>query len=189
VDDAYAALRWLASSADELGVDPARIAIGGASAGGGIAAGTALLARDRGEVPLCFQYLVYPMLDDRACTASNEAVTFPKVWNRDANRHGWRAYLGDRAGTDDVPLYAAPARATVDDLGGLPPTYIDVGELDPFRDEDITYAMQLLAAGVPCELHVTPGAFHASEGTVPDAPSSARIRSYRKDVLRRVLGS
>jgi acetyl esterase/lipase len=189
VDDSYAALRWLATRTAELGIDPSRIAIGGASAGGGIAAGTALLARDRGEVALCFQYLIYPMIDDRAITSSNGEITFTKVWNRDANRLGWTAYLGDRTDGRDVALYAAPARATVEDLRGLPSTYIDVGELDPFRDEDIAYATLLLQAGVPCELHVTPGAFHGSEAMVIGAASSKRIRSYRKDALRRALGS
>jgi acetyl esterase/lipase len=189
VDDAYTALRWLATRTDELRIEPSRIAIGGASAGGGIAAGTALLARDRGEVPLCFQYLIYPMIDDRACTQSNDEIAFAKVWNRDANRLGWAAYLGDRAGGRDVALYAAPARATVDDVRGLPSTYIDVGELDPFRDEDIAYATVLMQAGVPCELHVTPGAFHGSEAMALGAASSRRIRSYRKDALRRALGA
>lgn len=187
VDDCTAALRWLHARADELGVDPARVAIGGASAGGGIAAGTALRARDEG-VPLCFQLLIYPMIDDRGMTPSNQEVDDQRVWNRDANRHGWAAYLGDRAGAADVPLYAAPARATVDDLRGLPPAYIDVGELDPFRDEDISYASRLLQAGVPCELHVTPGAYHASESQVLGAASSKRIRGYRRDVMQRVLG-
>jgi acetyl esterase/lipase len=145
------------------------------------------LARDRGEVPLAFQYLVYPMIDDRDATASTHEITTTRAWNRRSNQIGWRSYLGDRVGSDDVPLYAAPARASVDDLRGLPPTYIDVGELDPFRDEDIAYASRLLAAGVPCELHVTPGAFHGSEMAVPDAPSSRRIRAYRRDALSRVL--
>jgi acetyl esterase/lipase len=188
VGDTYTALLWLAGRASALGVEPSRIAIGGASAGGGIAAGTALLARDRGEVPLSFQYLIYPMIDDRACTASNAEITLAQVWNRDANRHGWAAYLGDDAGGPDVPLYAAPARATVADLRGLPPAYIDVGELDPFRDEDIAYATLLMHAGVPCELHVTPGAFHGSEGMAVGAASSKRIRSYRKVALQRALG-
>ena len=169
IDDCYAGLQWLAGHVDDLGIDPRRIAIGGASAGGGLAAGTALLARDRGDVSLCFQYLVYPMIDDRDETPSTHEITFPKVWNRVSNQHGWAAYLGDRAGGADVPIYAAPARAEVDDLRGLPPAYIDVGELDPFRDEDIAYATRLLAAGVPCELHVTPGAFHGSEMSVPNA--------------------
>ena len=105
-----------------------------------------------------------------------------------SNRYGWAAYLGDRVGTEDVPIYAAPARASVEQLRGLPPTYIDVGELDPFRDEDIAYTTRLLQAGVPCELHVTPGVFHASEGQALDAASSRRIRGYRNEILRRILG-
>ena len=188
IDDCYAALRWLAGAADDLGIDRDRLVIGGASAGGGLAAGTALLARDRGEVALSHQMLIFPMIDDRAVTTSSQEIEQPGVWNRVSNGHGWRAYLGERAGTDDVPIYAAPARATVDELRGLPSTYIDVGELDPFRDEDIAYASHLLQAGVPCELHVTPGVFHGSEGQVLDAPSSRRIRRYRNDWLARALG-
>lgn len=187
VDDCYAALTWLFATAGEHGVDPARIAIGGASAGGGLAAGTALLARDRGEVAPCHQFLIFPMIDDRDATPSTRQITHPNVWNREANRHGWRAYLGDRAGGEDVPIYAAPARAGVDDLRGLPAAYIDVGELDPFRDEDIAYATRLLQAGVPCELHVTPGVFHGSESSILEAPSSRRIRSYRNAAFQRVL--
>jgi acetyl esterase/lipase len=184
VDDCYAALQWVHGN-----VEATKLVIGGASAGGGLAAGTALLARDRAEVPLAFQVLIFPMIDDRAVTPSSNEIDFPKVWNRESNRHGWAAYLGDRAGTDDVPIYAAPGRATVDDLRGLPPAYIDVGELDPFRDEDIAYASRLLQAGVACELHVTPGVFHASESSVLGATSSRRIRGYRNDVMQRVLGS
>jgi acetyl esterase/lipase len=138
-------------------------------------------------VPLCFQYLVYPMIDDRDLTPSTHDITTTKVWNRRSNQIGWRSYLGDRAGGPDVPIYAAPARASVDELRGLPPAYIDVGELDPFRDEDVAYAMRLIEAGVTCELHLTPGAFHGSEMAVPDAPSSRRIRGYRRDALARVL--
>ena len=190
VEDAYTALSWLWSQVDDLGIDHARVAIGGASAGGGIAAGTALLARDRGELPMAAaQLLVFPMIDDRGITISNNEITEPRVWNRDANCHGWRAYLGDLAGTDDVPIYAAPARASVEQLRGLPPAYIDVGELDPFRDEDIAYAARLLQAGVACELHVTPGVWHGSEATVVDAASSRRIRGYRNEWMRRMLGS
>jgi acetyl esterase/lipase len=188
VDDCYAALLWLARSARSLDIDPARVAIGGASAGGGLAAGTALLARDRGEVALCFQLLVFPMLDDRGLTSSSQGPGCDKVWNGAANRDAWAAYLGERAGGDDVPVYAAPARASVEQLRDLPPAYIDVGELDPFRDEDIAYAARLLEAGVPCELHVTPGVYHASESRILGAASSRRIRGYRSDALRRVLG-
>lgn len=187
VDDCYAALRWLSASVGDLGVDPSRLVIGGASAGGGLAAGTALLARDRGEVDLAFQFLVFPMIDDRHVTPSSREIDLAGVWNHEANVHAWRAYLGDRAGTETVPLYAAPARASVEDLRGLPPAYIDVGELDPFRDEDIGYAQRLLQAGVPCELHVTPGVFHGSEGQVLQAASSRRIRGYRTDALQRIL--
>ncbi len=185
--DGYAALRWLARNAEDLGVEPDRIAVGGSSAGAGLAAGVALLARDRGEVPLCLQWLVYPMLDDRDRTPSTHEITDPSVWNRTSNQRAWQAYLGDLDG-GDVPLYAAPARATVDDLRGLPPAYIDVGELDAFRDEDIEYAQRLLQAGVPTELHVTPGAFHASEVYNPAADTSRRIVQARVDALRRALG-
>ena len=185
--DGYASLRWLAENAEDLGVEPDRIAVGGSSAGAGLAAGVALLARDRGEVPLCLQWLVYPMLDDRDRTPSTHEITEPSVWNRTSNQRAWQAYLGDLAG-GDVPLYAAPARATVDDLRGLPPAYVDVGELDAFRDEDIEYAQRLLQAGVPTELHVTPGAFHASEVYNPAADTSRRIVHARVDALRRALG-
>ena len=187
VDDCYGGLTWFVSRADELGFDPSRVVLGGASAGGGLAAATALVARDRGEIALTHQMLIFPMIDDRGVTASTNEIQEARVWNGTANRHAWRAYLGDRAGTDDVPIYAAPARATVDDLRGLPPAYIDVGELDPFRDEDIQYAQKLLQAGVPCELHVTPGAFHGSEAMVLEAPTSVSIRGYRREFLRRAL--
>ncbi len=185
--DCYAGLRWLHGEATALGCDPNRTVVAGASAGGGLAAGTVLLARDLGEIPVAAQILIYPMIDDRDATASNREITYPKVWNRNANRFGWSSYLADLDGTDDVPIYAAPARAAVDDLRGLPSAYIDVGELDPFRDEDISYAQNLLAAGVACELLVTPGAFHASEAYSPAAPSSRRIARSRMDALARAL--
>lgn len=185
--DCYAGLRWLHAEAESLDCNPGRIVVAGASAGGGLAAGVTLLARDLGEIPLAAQILIYPMIDDRDATVSNREITYPKVWHREANRFGWSSYLADLDGTADVPLYAAPARATADDLRGLPPAYIDVGELDPFRDEDIEYAQKLMAAGVPCELLVTPGAFHASEGYNPAAPSSRRIARSRMDALGRAL--
>lgn len=185
VHDCVAALRWLHGEAAALGVDPDRVAVGGGSAGGGLAAGLALEARDRG-LPVCFQWLIYPMIDDRNETPSSHEVTEARVWNRDKNVLAWDAYL---AGTERsaVPLSAAPARAGLDDLAGLPPAYIDVGEVDLFRDEDIAYAARLMQAGVACELHVTPGAFHASESYHPTAASSQRILGYRKDALRRGL--
>jgi acetyl esterase/lipase len=185
--DCYAGLLWTHREASGLGGAADRIVVAGASAGGGLAAGTALLARDRGEVSVAAQMLIFPMIDDRDATASNQEIVFPKCWNRPSNVFGWKSYLGDLHGTDDVPLYAAPARATVEDLRGLPHAYIDVGELDAFRDEDIEYAQKLLAAGVACELLVTPGAFHASEGYNPQAPSSRRITRSRMDWLSRAL--
>ena len=185
MEDCYAGLKWFADSADALGIDRSRIAIGGGSAGGGLAAGLALLARDRGEVDVCFQLLVYPMIDDRNATRSAEAITDERVWNRAANLHGWDAYLAGNAGGDDVSPYAAPARAT--DLAGLPPAYINVGVLDLFVDEDVTYAQRLMAAGVPTELHVYPGAFHGSPGLVPNSPLSRRWAADELAALDRAL--
>ncbi len=157
LDDCYDALRWTFEHADELGIDPARIGIGGISAGGGLAAALALLARDRGELPVAFQQLECPMLDDRQVTSSSRLDGLP-VWSRESNEFGWRSYLGELYGHDDVPAHAAPAR--VDDLAGLPPALLIVGGADGFRDEDITYALRLNQAGVPTELHVLPGAIH-----------------------------
>ena len=185
LDDCYAALTWLAGHAAELGVDPACIAIGGASAGGGLAAGLVLLARDRAEIPVAFQLLIYPMLDDRNIAPAGDARSDTLVWSRANNFHGWSAYLGHQPGTSDTSHYAAAARAT--DLAGLPPTYIMVGDLDLFLDEDITYAQRLMAAGVPTELHVYPGAYHAFDGFAPDAAVSRRFAAERDEVLRRAL--
>jgi acetyl esterase/lipase len=156
LDDCYAGLRWTHEHAAELGIDPARIGISGVSAGGGLAAALALLARDRGEVPVAFQLLECPMLDDRQTTSSSRLDGLP-IWSRESNEFGWRCYLGERYG-GDVPAYAAPARAT--DLAGLPPGLVIVGGADGFRDEDIDYALRLNQAGVPTELHVLPGAPH-----------------------------
>ena len=186
LEDCYAGLVWLWRSREELGIDPERIAIGGGSAGGGLAAGTALAARDRGEVPLCFQLLVYPMLDDRNITRSSHAITDARTWNREANLAGWDAYLAGNAGGDDVSPYAAPARAI--DLAGLPPAYINVGDLDLFVDEDVAYARAMADAGVPVELHVYPGAYHGSTGFTPNASLSQRWNADEMGALRRALG-
>jgi acetyl esterase/lipase len=186
LEDCYDGLRWFAGAAADLGVEADRIAIGGGSAGGGLAAGLALLARDRGEVPIAFQLLVYPMIDDRAVTASSRAITDPRVWNPHANRVGWNAYLGGQAGTDDVSPYAAPARAT--DLAGLPPAYIPVGDLDLFLDEDLAYASALSRAGVPVEVHVYPGAFHGSDRFVSRSALATRWVADEHAALRRGLG-
>ncbi len=182
MDDCYAGLTWLAKSAAELSVDPERIAIGGASAGAGLAAGLALLARDRGGPAICFQQLVYPMIDDRNSTASSFAIADTRVWNRESNLIGWSSYLGELT---EPPIYAAPARAV--DLAGLPPAYISVGSLDMFLDEDVDYARRLLAAGVAAELHVYPGAFHGSNGIVPNSALSRRWIADERDALRRAL--
>ncbi len=185
IEDCYAGLRWLASSADALGIDRTRVAIGGGSAGGGLAAGLAHVARDRGEVAVCFQLLVYPMLDDRNTTRSSHGIVDSRVWNRTSNLAGWDAYLAGHAGGEDISPYAAPARAT--DLAGLPPAYINVGTMDLFVDEDIAYAQALLAANVPTELHVYPGAFHGSANMVPNAEISKRWRRDELSALDRAL--
>jgi acetyl esterase/lipase len=162
LEDCYRALVWTFGHADELGIDSSCIGIYGASAGGGLAAGLALLARDRGEVNIAFQFLQYPMLDDRLVTLSSQLDDL-HVWSRHSNAFGWRSYLGELYGGGDIPAYAAAARA--EDLAGLPPAYICVGALDGFRDEDIAYAQRLLQAGVPTELHVFPGIPHGFEMT------------------------
>ncbi|MEV2269451.1 alpha/beta hydrolase [Nonomuraea africana] len=185
VEDCFAGLLWTAKNATELGIDPTRLAVGGASAGGGLAAGTVLLARDRGGPALTFQLLVCPMLDDRDNTPSTAQFETAVVWNRAANVFGWSALLGDRKGREDVSPYAAPARAH--DLSGLPRTFIDVGELEVFRDECLTYAQRLAQAGVSTELHLYPGAFHGFDVIVPDAEVSRLAQATRITALRRAL--
>ena len=162
------------STPSELGIDPGRIGVMGVSAGGGLAAALALLARDRGEVPVAFQLLDSPMLDDRQITPSSRQDGLP-VWSRDSNTFGWKAYLGDLYGRDDVPATAAPARAT--DLSGLPPAFVSVGAVDGFRDEDVDYALRLNQAGVPTELHVYPGACHGFNVIAPEAPGHEAVRA------------
>ena len=185
VEDCYAGLKWLFAHAGELGVDPSRIAIGGPSGGGGLTAGLALLARDRGEVQVAFQLLIYPMIDDRNVTPASYAITDPRVWHRESNRLGWKAYLGRDGGGDDESPYAAAARAT--DLRNLPPAYIPVGALDLFIDENIEYAQRLIQAGVPTELHVYPGAFHGFDAFAPSAAVSKQFKAERDNALKRAL--
>jgi acetyl esterase/lipase len=181
VQDCYAGLAWTARHAEELGIDPARLAIYGGSAGGGLAIGAALLARDRGFPALCFQMPIYPMIDDRNETASSHEISDIGIWDRAGNIEAWKWYLGD--GQPDQ--YAAPTRA--ENLAGLPPTFIDVGTVDLFRDEDIEFARRLMQAGVPTELHVHPGAYHASENFAAAAELSQRIWAHRIAALRRAL--
>jgi acetyl esterase/lipase len=183
VEDCYAALVWTAASAAQLGVDPRRIAIAGQSAGGGIAAGTALLARDRGGPALCFQLLEIPELDDRLDTPSMLAFQDTPLWNRPNAVWSWRHYLGPDHRGEPSP-YAAPARAK--DLAGLPPAYVSTMEFDPLRDEGILYALRLLQAGVQVELHSYPGTFHGS-GLVATAEVSRRCAREVTEALRRAL--
>jgi acetyl esterase/lipase len=186
VEDCYAALAWMHDNADELGIDRGRVAIGGASAGGGLAAALCLLARDRAAYPVCFQMLIYPMLDDRTSSTRAASEFVGEVgWKPEQNRFGWQALLGHEPGVDGVSPYAAPARAS--DLAGLPPTYISCGALDLFADEDIDYARRLLAAGVPTELHIYPGAFHGYEFAAQAAVSIASERE-RRVALARAFG-
>lgn len=181
VEDCYTALVWTARQAAELGIDPDRLAVYGGSAGGGLTIATVLTARDRGYPQVCFQMPIYPMIDDRNETPSSQEITDVGIWDRDGNIEAWAWYLGGAAADG----YAAPARA--EDLTGLPPTFIDVGTVDLFRDEDIAFAARLMQAGVPTELHVYPGSYHASEHFAVDAELSHRIRATRIAALRRAL--
>lgn len=174
VSDCLSALVWTGDNAASLGIDPGRIAVGGVSAGAGLAAAVTLMARDRGGPSICFQLLDTPELDDRLATASMQAFHDTPLWNRTNALHSWRHYLGPEILGGDVPAYAAPARA--EDLSGLPPAYIAVCEFDPLRDEGMEYACQLTRAGVQTELHLFPGTFHGSRGAVPDASISRRMR-------------
>jgi acetyl esterase/lipase len=181
VEDCFSALRWLAGHGAALGVDPHRLAVMGDSAGGGLAAGVSLLSRDRGGPPIAAQILIYPMLDDRPVSPDPHMAPF-LMWTHDDNRTGWEALLGSKAGGDSVSPYAAPARS--DDLSGLPEAYIDVGDLDIFRDEDIDYARRLSAAGVATEFHLHPGCPHAFDGLAPGAAVSQRAFGDRARRLR-----
>ncbi|MBA4025334.1 MAG: alpha/beta hydrolase [Gordonia sp.] len=182
LNDCYAALVWMADHADDIGFDRNRLAIYGASAGGNLTIAVALTARDRGFPAVSFIMPVYPMLDDRNETGSSRAITGVGIWDRSANVEAWEWFLGGQ----QVDEFAAPSRAA--DLSGLPPTFIDVGDVDLFRDEDIEFATRLVQAGVPTELHVYPGAYHGSETFAPDAELSRRIWSNRLAALERAFG-
>lgn len=185
LEDCYQGLKHLYDNAEELGIDRQKIIIGGVSAGGGLAAGLALLIRDRGEMDICAQVLIYPMIDDTNVTPASDNVPDTLVWSRSFNAFGWQSYLGDLYGQKDVPIYAAPARA--DDLSGLPPTYMPVGDLDLFLDENILYARKLTQAGVPTHFHIVPGAFHGFNGFVADAPVSQAINMETFAFIGKIL--
>ncbi|HWX80851.1 MAG TPA: alpha/beta hydrolase [Steroidobacteraceae bacterium] len=185
IEDCYAALAWVHKQAAAIGVDARRIGVMGESAGGGLAAALALLARDRREYKLAFQHLIYPMLDDRTCvSASPHPFTGEFIWTPHNNKFGWSSLLGVPPGSDGVSPYAAPARAA--DLARLPPTFISTGALDLFLEEDIDYAQRLARHGVPVELHVYPGAYHAFD-LEPNAQIAVNARRDSVAALRRFM--
>ena len=171
----------MADHAAELGIDTGRIAIYGPSAGGGLAIATTLMAIDRNGPKLCFVMAIYPMIDDRHITPSSHQITALGAWDRDTSIEAWEAYLGGK----EADHYAAPIRR--EDVTGFPPTFIDVGTEDAFRDEDIAFASKLLAAGIPTELHVYPGAFHGSEEIAPTSELNQRILGRRMSALAEKL--
>jgi len=188
LEDNYAALKWAHAHAAELGIDRSRIAVGGESAGGGHAASLAIHARDRNEVPIVFQLLVYPQLDDR--TGSTRPVP-PAIghfmWTASANRFAWSSLIGVPAGSSKVPVAAAPAR--VASVAGLPPAWIGVGSIDLFVEEDIEYARRLVHAGIATELLVVRGAFHGFDLLVPDADVSKQFSASWKSALRKAFAT
>ena len=183
VEDAYAGLVWTTEHAADLGIEADRIFVFGKSGGGGVAAATALMARDRNGPVLAHQILIYPMIDDRETTVSSKFEDV--LWDRATNRTGWSAILGDNVGGPDVSPYAAPARAT--DLSGLPSTYLETGSSEVFRDEILDYGTRLAQAGVPIELHSWAGGFHGFELFAPDAEVSRAAVAARTSYLRRAV--
>jgi acetyl esterase/lipase len=182
-EDCYAALQWVAANAAELKIDPAKIAIGGGSAGGNLAAAVALMARDRGGPAVAFQLLIYPVIDDRCETPSMQNGAGLYIWDKQNSIDMWNQYIGrDRS---NVSPYAAPARAT--DLSGLPPAYVMTAEHDPLRDEGILYALRLMQAGVQVELHSYPGTVHGFDFLAPSEVSTAAV-AEGVAAFRRAMG-
>lgn len=182
LDDCMVALWWLHDRADELGVDRTRIAVGGDSAGGGLAAAVAQRSRDEGGPPIAFQALVYPMLDDRTVLRTDHDGRGEFIWTPVSNRFAWTAYLGHPPSAAPERPYAAPART--EDLAGLPPAWVGVGDLDLFHDEDLDYARRLEAAGVPCELRLEEATYHAADNILPGRPTSRAFRESLVAALR-----
>ena len=185
LDDCYHALAWLHANAAELDIDPARIAVGGDSAGGGLAAALAQMARDRGQVPVAFQLLQYPMLDDVSALRTDHRARQALVWSTSSNHYGWSAYLGHSPGAGEVRPYAVPGRSA--DLAGLPPAWIGVGDLDLFHDEDVSYGHRLRDAGVAVELHIEPGMYHGADSIRADAPAMQAFRARMAAALSAAL--
>ncbi|AUG76884.1 arylesterase [Kitasatospora sp. MMS16-BH015] len=185
LDDCFAALRRLHAGAAALGIDPARIAVGGESAGGGLAAAVVQRAHDSG-VPVRFQLLVYPMLDDRTALRVDPPHSAIHTWTPDSNRFAWTSYLGrPPQARDDRPYLAAARRRSLD---GLPSAWIGVGDLDLFHDEDVDYARRLSESGVACELRVEPGMYHGADALLDGrAPSMTAFRTAALDALRTAL--
>ena len=180
-EDTCAAINWVAANAEELGIDPTRIILGGPSGGGGLAAGAALMNRDRGGPGLLYQLLIYPMIDDTHDTPSGHMDLPTFTWTREASMRAWAIY----AEKDGASPYAAAARA--EDLSGLPPTYLMTGDLDLFRDETITYASRLMAAGVPVDLAVFPGALHGFDSFASESTVAKRANAHQIEALKHVL--
>ncbi len=185
LEDAYFALKWVEAHSQQLGVDGKRIAVGGASAGGGLAAALAQLAHDKQEIEPVFQLLVYPMLDDRTALRTDIDDSYNFTWPQENNRYGWGSYLGGNYGAEDTPAYAVPARRG--DPSGLPSAWIGVGTLDVFYEEDTAYARRLNACGVDCEMHDVPGAFHGFDVFDPQLPVVQEFRSSQINALKKYL--
>ena len=185
LEDSYSALKWVESHSQQLGIDAKRIAIGGASAGGGLAAALVQLAHDRQEIKPVFQLLVYPMLDDRTVLRADIDDSNNFTWTQESNRFGWESYLGKKCGAEDVPAYSVPARR--EDLSGLPPAWIGVGTLDVFHDEDVAYAQRLKECGIECEIYVVPEAFHGFDVFNPQVPIVQDFRRAQISTLKKRL--
>jgi len=185
MEDCYTGLKWMYDSAEKLGIDTSRIVIAGQSAGGGLAAGLAQMARDRNEVPVIHQFLYYPMIDDRNINRIENAEHDHYIWSSHSNYYGWKAYLGMEPGTDATPQYAAPLRT--EDLAGLPPAYILTGDIDLFMAEDLAYATRLIQAGVPTEVHVYPGGVHAFDILGATTALAQRCNADLFSAYKRVL--